>query len=318
MVDDLTYSADKEIALLLTHAEDQIADLALTTPKGDNAYETYLLVLSLQPDNPDALAGFERIALMYAELTDRAVAKGDLRKAELYVAKAKDLAPDHPLIQALAVPTASVRPASEDQTRPATVLVSTPDLRSAPSEAGTSANDGESSEALSALARQKSPARSADELVTTNLDELMATLEPVAAESGGFAQDLDSEIIDLQQLVVPVYPGTLFAPFNEPARLSRGRDVAGRDGGDPGGNSSGDSGAAGGGDAGGGDSGGGDSGGGDSGGGAGGGDSGGGDSGDGSNAGGNGNGNGNAGGNSNGRGRGNGGGNGGGNGNGRN
>ncbi len=285
------YSAAKEVALLLAHAEDQIADLALTTPRGDNAYETYQIVLSLQPDNRDALAGFERIALKYVELTDRAVAKGDLIMADRYVGKAKELAPGHPSVRALVVPTKSARRPSEDESRHSAIPNGTAESQQTPSEFEASTEDGAASNALSSLAYRKSSAGGSGESITTSVEELMATLEPVPVKAGGVDQDLDTEMIEMLPLVVPVYPSKLFAPYKEPAQRSDGRDVAGRSGGNSaggaasggsgsGGSASGGSGA---GASGGGESGGGGSAGGESGGG---GSSGGGSAGDGSSGGG--------------------------------
>ncbi|MDX1575768.1 MAG: hypothetical protein R3285_06220, partial [Kiloniellales bacterium] len=114
-----TYSDEREISLLLEHAEDQMAKLALTTPEGDNAYETYQMILSLQPDNPAALAGIERIGVKYVELAARAAAKGDSVKARRYADKAADLAPENPLVQSWSLPAEPPPPRSEDA-RPAT------------------------------------------------------------------------------------------------------------------------------------------------------------------------------------------------------
>ena len=101
------YSVEKEVSLLLAHAKDQVANLALTTPEGDNAYHTYQLILSLQPNNEAALAGIEQIGLKYIELAKLAGAKGDLHKANHYARKAMELAPGHPSVQAMVVPSKS-------------------------------------------------------------------------------------------------------------------------------------------------------------------------------------------------------------------
>jgi hypothetical protein len=102
-----TYSVEKEVSLLLAHAEDQVASLALTTPEGDNAYHTYQLILSLQPNSEAALAGIEKIGLIYVGLAKLAVAKGDLQKANHYTRKAMELAPGHPAVRAMVVPSKS-------------------------------------------------------------------------------------------------------------------------------------------------------------------------------------------------------------------
>ena len=90
------YNVEKEVSLLLAHAQDLVAKLALTTPEGDNAYETYQLVRSLQPDNRAALDGIEQIGVKYAELANLAAEKGNFRRANHYVAKARYLLPNTP------------------------------------------------------------------------------------------------------------------------------------------------------------------------------------------------------------------------------
>jgi uncharacterized membrane protein YgcG len=109
-----SYSDEEEVSLLLAHAESQVANLALTTPEGDNAYETYRLILSLQPNNEAALAGIEQIGVEYAGLAEQAAAKGDFLKARHYAAKAADLAPEHPLVQSMTIPMEADQPTSEE------------------------------------------------------------------------------------------------------------------------------------------------------------------------------------------------------------
>ena len=111
----LIYRVEKEVALLLDHAEDQLAVWALTTPVEDNAFKTFQLVLELQPDNPDAIAGIERIGLKYVALAKSAVAKGKLRQARHYAKKAKQFAPNHPTVRALAIPEDPPEPPAESE-----------------------------------------------------------------------------------------------------------------------------------------------------------------------------------------------------------
>jgi len=98
---------DVAVARLLARADEQMANLALTVPAGDNAYETYREVLALQPDNQAARDGIERVGARYADLANLAAAKGDLAKARHYAAKAEALAPEHPAVAALAIPEAA-------------------------------------------------------------------------------------------------------------------------------------------------------------------------------------------------------------------
>jgi len=169
------------VSELLAHAEDQVANLALTTPKGDNAYETYQLVLSIQPDNQAALAGFEQIGLKYVELASRAVAKGDLRKANHYARKAMELAPEHPLVQAMAVPVEAVRPTSEEKTRPVVILTGTKASQQSSIEIQELVEDGETS----------------NELVIRSVDKPIATFGSSPIQEESLSQDLDSEILEI-------------------------------------------------------------------------------------------------------------------------
>ncbi|MDX1424574.1 MAG: tetratricopeptide repeat protein [Kiloniellales bacterium] len=103
VVEPVADPVDGQVAGLLARADAQAARLALTTPPGDNAHETYREILAVQPDNEAALAGIKRLGATYADLARRAAAKGDLRAARRYAAKAEALAPDHPAVRDLAV-----------------------------------------------------------------------------------------------------------------------------------------------------------------------------------------------------------------------
>ena len=76
------------VALLLSQADAQMARLALTTPEGDNAYETYQRILSLEPENEAAREGLRSIGIRYVSLADRARSRGDRERARRYVDKA--------------------------------------------------------------------------------------------------------------------------------------------------------------------------------------------------------------------------------------
>lgn len=86
------------VSRLLALAEAQMAKLALTTPEGDNAYETYLRIQSLQPNNQAAMEGIEQVGVKYVELSELAAEKGKLELAKDYAAKAAILAPQHPVV----------------------------------------------------------------------------------------------------------------------------------------------------------------------------------------------------------------------------
>lgn len=96
-----TNSVEEEISRLLAKAQRQVAQLALTTPTGDNAYETYQQILSLLPNDSAALAGIREVGAKYAALAEQVQARGEFQKADRYAAKAIELAPDHPSVKAL-------------------------------------------------------------------------------------------------------------------------------------------------------------------------------------------------------------------------
>jgi tetratricopeptide (TPR) repeat protein len=96
-----SFSEEETVSQLLSLAQGQVANLALTIPEGDNAYETYRLILSLQPNNEAALAGIEQIGVEYAGLAEQAGARGTIEQARRYADKAVALAPNHPDVLAM-------------------------------------------------------------------------------------------------------------------------------------------------------------------------------------------------------------------------
>ena len=127
-----SFSDQEAVSHLLALAESQVAKLRLTTPAGDNSYQTYQQILSLQPNNEAALAGIEQIGVKYVELADRAAAKGDLQKTRHYVAKARLLAPEHPSVQSMMVLTEVTRPTTKETTPPPEILADFKALVEAP------------------------------------------------------------------------------------------------------------------------------------------------------------------------------------------
>jgi len=104
----------RSVPKMLERARYQVATLALTTPAGNNAYETYQRILLQEPDNAAALDGIEQIGVKYLELAGLAAAKGDLESSRQYAAKASVLAPDHPVVRSLSVSDQAQPPASEE------------------------------------------------------------------------------------------------------------------------------------------------------------------------------------------------------------
>ncbi|HEX9768550.1 MAG TPA: tetratricopeptide repeat protein [Kiloniellales bacterium] len=125
---------EEAVARLLALAEDQMARLALTTPAGDNAYDTFRQVLSIEPDNPAALDGIEQIGVEYVGLAGLAAAKGDLERARHYAAKATELAPEHPLVRSMTLAQEAAPPTTDEKTEPPELLVNTNSPRRAAPE----------------------------------------------------------------------------------------------------------------------------------------------------------------------------------------
>lgn len=111
---------DREtVSQQLELAQRQMAHLRLTTPAGDNAYETYRQILSVHPNNEHAMEGIKQIGAGYRELASRAAAKGDLQKSEHYAKLAAKLAPVHAGAATMAVPAEAVPEASRKLNPPA-------------------------------------------------------------------------------------------------------------------------------------------------------------------------------------------------------
>ena len=104
---------------LFARADVQLAALKLTTPSGDNAYETYREILRLAPGHKAALAGENRIAGEYARLAQQ---QEDVEKKKFFVAKGLSIAPQHPellhLESALHTPPPPLAPEPPSAARP--------------------------------------------------------------------------------------------------------------------------------------------------------------------------------------------------------
>ena len=80
---------------LLERAMLQMADNRLTSPQGDNAFETLSEVLARVPENEDAQSLLSDIAGQYVSWGESALARGDLSKARGHVTKALRVQPGH-------------------------------------------------------------------------------------------------------------------------------------------------------------------------------------------------------------------------------
>ena len=98
---ELEHQLRQQIAQLLEQAQSQFNQLQLTTPEGNNAYETYQQVLAQDPNNQEALAGVRKIAAKYFELADQAHAADDTDKALDYLNRGLSVQSDNPELLAL-------------------------------------------------------------------------------------------------------------------------------------------------------------------------------------------------------------------------
>lgn len=73
----------------------------LTTPKGDNAAECYRQVLDRDPGNSTALSGMRGIERKYGQWADKAIDKGDLKKARSFVSRLESAIPTSPSVSRL-------------------------------------------------------------------------------------------------------------------------------------------------------------------------------------------------------------------------
>ena len=88
----------KRINRLLQRAESDIRALRLMTPKGNNAYERYKEILSIDKDNEAAQKGIHNLSDRYVELAYGAMNTNRLRLAGIYLSRARKLVPASPAI----------------------------------------------------------------------------------------------------------------------------------------------------------------------------------------------------------------------------
>ena len=88
-------SESEVISDLLNGARSNIGELKLTSPLGNNAYEKYQTVLNLDPQNPQALNGLDRIVDEYINLMDDALGEDNIDNARNYLRKGVNVNPNH-------------------------------------------------------------------------------------------------------------------------------------------------------------------------------------------------------------------------------
>ena len=89
---------EDEVTRLLAAAEADLKARRLTSPAGNNAWDRYLRVLEIDPTNPEAVQGMDRVIESYMELFGIAVGQEDFEQADSYLGRIRDLHPDSPAL----------------------------------------------------------------------------------------------------------------------------------------------------------------------------------------------------------------------------
>jgi hypothetical protein len=76
-----------EVARLLALADSAMEKDLLLRPKKDSAYGYLQAVLAIDPQNPHALSGFDRIVRRYGQMARGALAQGAFDRADRYVTR---------------------------------------------------------------------------------------------------------------------------------------------------------------------------------------------------------------------------------------
>ncbi len=79
----------------LSIAEQQIAELKFSTPKEDNAFETYKAILENSPNEKRALKGLQNISNYYLKQAKNQHVKNRVDKAQLSISKGLKVSPNH-------------------------------------------------------------------------------------------------------------------------------------------------------------------------------------------------------------------------------
>ena len=93
--------SDKSVASLLADAQARFASGALVFPAGANAADRYRAVLKLQPGNPEAVAGLQRVAETLVVNAERARKAGEVDIALHLLDQARIVQPNHPRLAKL-------------------------------------------------------------------------------------------------------------------------------------------------------------------------------------------------------------------------
>ncbi|MDM8524251.1 SUMF1/EgtB/PvdO family nonheme iron enzyme [Desulfococcaceae bacterium HSG8] len=94
-------TGEKKLEMLLGLAEEHLKKRHLTTPVGNNAYEVYKEVLSIDPENARGKQGLMRIADLYLILAKSAVDRSVTEDAKKYVSRGLKILESHERLLAL-------------------------------------------------------------------------------------------------------------------------------------------------------------------------------------------------------------------------
>ncbi|MDM8547754.1 hypothetical protein QUF61_14780 [Candidatus Venteria ishoeyi] len=83
------------IGSLLTKASQQLSANRLTSPPGNNAYETYRQILQKAPDNDKAHQGLQQVAQRYVTLAQKEFDKGELQQCMALLNEGLAIAPNN-------------------------------------------------------------------------------------------------------------------------------------------------------------------------------------------------------------------------------
>jgi serine/threonine-protein kinase PpkA len=94
---------EQKIATLLAKAKRQLTDNRLSSPAGDNCYETYRQILSIDPSNRAAESLLKKIGEAYRKLAMAEQSHGQFQKGLMHVEKGLSLLPQNKALLALQV-----------------------------------------------------------------------------------------------------------------------------------------------------------------------------------------------------------------------
>lgn len=108
---------EEHVQRLLASAKSAYAIGAFTIPAGESAADRYREVLKLRPDQPEALAGMQKIADILVDVARRAHAVGDTDKMRSLVADITRVQPNHRMLPELETSLAALDASPVQKTR---------------------------------------------------------------------------------------------------------------------------------------------------------------------------------------------------------